>query len=257
MGKNHLDKAKSIKDNEFYTLAEDVKKIFDIIPNKHEYHYILPFNDVNSEFKKYCEQNNLDYSAGTMDYREYEYNIPNALVVSNPPFSMINEIVDFYIRFDIKFILVIPKQALVYKNVFKYWKQWKINPLYVRMDWVKSPDGSKKNIQCYLITNLPTYHFSKTEAGNLNQDLFWTPKRLAKTEYHMFNDTDVYVDKMGADFKNLIHGVNGYKTIYLPITAILTLPVNANRHKCFFNNGVLLENGKKSYKKIVIINEEE
>lgn len=257
MGKNHLDNAKSTKDNEFYTLAEDVKKIFDIIPNKHEYHYILPFNDTNSEFMKYCEQNNLDYTAGTMDYREYEYSVPNALVISTPPFSMINEIIEFYMYFDIKFILVIPKQALVYKNVFKYWKQWKINPLYVRMDWVKRPDGSKKNIQRYLITNLPAYHFSKTETGNLNQDLFWTPKRLAKTEYHMLNDSDVYVDKMGADFKEIIHGVNGYKTIYLPITAILTQTVNANRHKCFFNNGVLLENGKKSFKKIVIINEEE
>ena len=255
MGKDHLERAKAAKDDEFFTLAEDVAKIFDIIPNKHDYHYILPFNDANSEFKKYCEQNNLDYSAGNKDYREYNYSTPNTLVVSNPPFFMINEIIDFYMYFDIKFILVVPKPALVYKNVFKYWKQWKINPLYVRMDWVKRPDGSKKNIQCYLITNLPAYHFSKT--GNLNTGLFWEPKRLAKTEYHMINDTDVYVDKMGADFKKIIHGVNGYKTIYLPISAILTLTVNANRHKCFFNNGVLLENGKKSFKKIVIINEEE
>lgn len=250
MGKNHLD-------NKFYTLAEDVKKIFDIIPNKQDYHYILPFIDGDIEFMKYCEQNNLDYTAGNRDYRKYTYSIvPNALVVSNPPFSMINEIIDFYMYFDIKFILVIPKQALVYKNVFKYWKQWKINPLYVRMDWVKTPEGSKKNVQYCLITNLPTYHFLKEETGNLNTNLFWMPKRLAKTEYHMLNETDVYVDKMGADFKNIIHGVNGYKTIYLPISAILTLTVNANRHKCFFNNGVLLENGKKTYKKIVFINEE-
>ena len=96
MGKDHLDKARTAKDDEFYTLAEDVAKIFYIIPNKHDYHYILPFNDANSEFKKYCEIYNLDYTSGNMDYKDYDYFVPNALVVSNPPFSKFREIINIW-----------------------------------------------------------------------------------------------------------------------------------------------------------------
>ena len=96
MGNVHLDRARAVKDDEFYTLYSDVEKIFEIIPNKKDYHFILPFNDENSEFMKYCEQNNLDYTSVNMDYKDYNYNIPNALVVSNPPFSKFREIINFY-----------------------------------------------------------------------------------------------------------------------------------------------------------------
>ena len=34
MGKDHLERAKLAKDDEFYTLYSDVEKIFDIINNK-------------------------------------------------------------------------------------------------------------------------------------------------------------------------------------------------------------------------------
>ena len=91
MGKDHLEKAKLAKDDEFYTLYSDVEKIFDIIPNKKHYHFILPFNDLHSSFKKYCEINNLEHTSGVGDYKEFNYDIPGALVVSNPPFSKIRE----------------------------------------------------------------------------------------------------------------------------------------------------------------------
>ena len=252
MGRDHLEKAKLAKDDEFYTLAEYVAKIFDIIPNKHDYHYILPFNDANSEFKKYCEQNNLDYTSENKDYKEFNYNIPNALVVSNPPFSKFREIINFYMFYGIKFILVAPQTGLAYSNVFNYWKQWKLNPLFLKIQWFKRPDGSKKNVQCFLLTNLPLYFFNDKKTGNLNTDLFWEPKRLAKTEYHIINDNEIYIDKMGQDFKDFIYSTKfkKYKKIYFPITAILTLTLNANRENCFLNPGLLKENGKQTYKRI-------
>ena len=257
MGKDHLDRAKTAKDDEFYTLAEDVAKIFDIIPNKHDYHYILPFNDVNSEFKKYCEQNNLDYTSGNMEYKDYDYNIHNALVVSNPPFSKFREIINFYMFYGIKFILVTPKHGLTYSNVFNYWKEWKLNPLFLKLTWFKRPDGTKKNVQCFLITNLPLYFFNDKETGNINQNLFWEPKRLQKTEYHIINDNEIYIDKMGQDFKGFIYTGNKYKKIYFPITAISTLTINVNREKCFLNQGLLKENGKRTFKKIEFRREDE
>lgn len=259
MGKDHLERAKAAKDDEFYTLYSDVEKIFEIIPNKKDYHYILPFNDANSSFKKYCEHNNLDYSAGNMEYREYNYNIPGALVVSNPPFSKFREIINFYMFYNIKFILVAPLNGLVYANVRKYWKEWKLNPLFLKINWFERPDGSKKNVQCYLLTNLPLYFFNDKETGNSNQELFWEPKRLQKTEYHLINDNEIYIDKMGQDFKDFIYGTKfkKYKKIYFPITAILTLSINANRENCFFNNGMLKENGKRTFKRIEFRREDE
>ena len=257
MGNDHLERARAAKDDEFYTLYSDVAKIFDIIPNKHDYHYILPFNDANSEFKKYCEINNLDYTSGNMDYLDYDYNMPNALVVSNPPFSNFREIINFYMFYGIKFILVATKNALTYSNVFNYWKEWKLNPLFLEMNWFKRPDGTKKNVQCYLLTNLPLYFFNDKKTGNINQNLFWEPKRLQKTEYHIINDNEIYIDKMGQDFKDFIYTGNKYKKIYFPITSILTLTLNANRENCFLNNGMLKENGKRTFKRIEFRREDE
>ena len=259
MPKDHLDRARATKDDEFYTLYTDVEKIFEIIPNKKDFHFILPFNDVNSEFKKYCEQNNLDYTSGNMDYKDYDYNVPNALVVSNPPFSKFREIINFYMFYGIKFILVATQNALVYSNVFKYWKEWKLNPLFLKMNWFKRPDGTKKNVQCYLITNLPLYFFNDKETGNINQELFWEPKRLQKTEYHIINDKEIYIDKVGQDFKDFIYSTKfkKYKKIYFPISAILTLTLNANRENCFLNNGMLKENGKRTFIRIEFRREDE
>ena len=259
MGKDHLERAKLAKDDEFYTFYSDVEKIFEIIPNKKDYHFILPFNDVNSEFKNYCEQSNLDYTSENKDYKEFDYNKPNALVVSNPPFSKFREIINFYMFYGIKFILVAPRNGLHYVNVFNYWKEWKINPLFLKIDWFKRPDGSKKDVPCHLLTNLPLYFFNDKETGNINQNLFWEPKRLQKTEYHIINENEIFIDKMGQDFKDFIYGTKfkKYKKIYFPITSILSFTINANREKCFLNQGILKENGKRTFSKIEFRREDE
>lgn len=259
MGKDHLERAKAAKDDEFYTLYTDVEKIFDILPDKKDYHFILPFNDENSSFKKYCEINGLDYTTGNIDYKHFNYNISNALVVSNPPFSKFREIINFYMFYGIKFILVAPHNGLTYTNVFNYWKEWKLNPLFLKIQWFKRPDGSKKNVQCYLITNLPLYFFNDKETGNINQELFWEPKRLEKTEYHIINDNEIYIDKMGQDFKDFIYSTKfkKYKKIYFPITSILTLTINANRENCFLKQGMLKENGKRTFIRIEFRREDE
>ena len=257
MGNVHLEKAKLTKDDEFYTLYSDVEKIFEIIPNKKDYHFILPFNDGNSSFKKFCEINNLEYTSENKDYKEFNYNIPNALVVSNPPFSKFREIINFYMFYGIKFILVAPLNGLTYSNVFNYWKEWKLNPLFLRIDWFKRPDGTKKDMNCFLLTNLPLYFFNDKETGNIKQNLFWEPKRLQKTEYHVINDNEIYIDKMGQDFKDFIYTGNKYKKIYFPIRVILTLTLNANRENCFINHGMLKENGKRTFKRIEFRREDE
>ena len=259
MGKDHLERAKLSKDDEFYTLYSDVEKIFEIIPNKKDYHFILPFNDENSSFKNYCEINNLEYTFENKDYKEFNYNMPNALVVSNPPFSKFREIINFYMFYGIKFILVAPQTGLTYSNVFNYWKEWKLNPLFLKIPWFKRPDGSKKNAQCFLITNLPLYFFIDKETGNINQNLFWEPKRIQKTEHHIINDNEIFIDKIGQDFKDFIYSTKfkNYKKIYFPITAILTLTINANRENCFLNHGMLKENGKRTFKRIEFRREDE
>ena len=64
---------------------------------------------------------------------------------------------------------------------------------------------------------------------------------------------------MGQDFKDFIYSTKfkKYKKIYFPITAILTLTLNANRENCFINNGLPLENGKRTFKKIEFRREDE
>lgn len=260
MPKDHLDKARIKKDDEFYTLYTDVEKIFDIIPDKEKYTFILPFNDVGSSFFKYCEINNLKSVSGFGDYKDFDYNIPNALVVSNPPFSKFREIINFYMFYDIKFILVFPMHAVTYSNVFKFWKEWKINYLYTRIEIFKGPDGEKRRgPACHLITNLPSFYFCSKKTQNINQELFWEPKRLAKSEYHIINDNEIYIDKMGQDFKDFIYGskFKKYKKLYFSIRAILTLAFAASRDNCFINNGMLKENGKRTFKRLEFRREDE
>ena len=82
--------------------------------------------------------------------------------------------------------------------------------------------------------------------------MLWEKKKKKKTEYHVINDNEIHSDKTGQDFKDFIYGTKfkKYKKIYFPITAILTLTINANRENCFLNNGMLKENGKQTYKRI-------
>ena len=57
---------------------------------------------------------------------------------------------------------------------------------------------------------------------------------------------------MGQDFKDFIYSTKfkKYKKIYFTVPAILTLTLNANRENCFLNNGMLKENGKRTFKRI-------
>ena len=106
-------------------------------------------------------------------------------------------------------------------------------------------------MQAFLITNLPLYYFTDPKTGNINQNLFWEPKRLQSTEYHFINDNEIFIDKMGQDFKDFIYSTkfNNYKKIYFPITAILTLTINANREYCFISKKLTID-GKQRFVRV-------
>ena len=64
---------------------------------------------------------------------------------------------------------------------------------------------------------------------------------------------------MGQDFKDFIYSTKfkKHKKIYFPITTILTLTLNANRENCFLIQGLLKENGKRTFRKIEFRREDE
>ena len=103
-----LKKAKELKNDEFYTLRDDVEKIFNnFAPLLKHYDFTridLPFDGDESEFTKYCKDNNLNYHNTYGDYRNHNY-AKNGVVISNPPFSLLREIINFYMKHNIKFIL--------------------------------------------------------------------------------------------------------------------------------------------------------
>lgn len=76
------------------------------------------------------------------------------VIVTNPPFSLIREWMDYIMPMGIKYLFVCPFYAMAYVNVFEYAKRGKV---FFIPHWVKKFDNNPKRLgNTGWITNLPT-----------------------------------------------------------------------------------------------------
>lgn len=140
MSKVNLDRAKTARNDEFYTLYEDIEKEMShydarLFKGKRIY---CNCDGPESNFVRYFTDNydrlglagirntwlGMD-GKGNGDFRSEEclkFLKEADIVVSNPPFSLFREYVDLLMQYKKKFIILGNMNAVTYKNIFSLFK---------------------------------------------------------------------------------------------------------------------------------------
>lgn len=241
-----LNKAKKEKNDEYYTLYDDVQKIFEHL-NKDvfdKYRIILPFNDVQSGFRLFCIRQKINYEVVFKDYKNHSYT-NNDLVISNPPFSKLKEIVDYFISKNIKFILIIPLTSFSYKNIFNYWKNGFVRFINMSIERFLSQDGNRKHVQCHLLTNLNEQEYPS---------IFWIPKK-SNCKYDVLLRNEIIFNSTCKCFEEHINEFKHSK-ICFPITFLKTRYAFENKTKLEIRYDIIKLSGTRYFNRIGIRNEE-
>lgn len=175
-----LHKAKTEKNDEFYTQYEDIEK--ELLHYKDDLkgkRVLLPCNDANknsNNFYMYLKNNFNFYglkSIKALEYRPWamgrvltfdgikeekdelmgsgSYNSPEALefvdevdiVITNPPFSVAKDFLNLLVRKNKDFILVVPQTVLNLVSLFPYVQSYKIHTGFTSIkNFKKNSDGS-------------------------------------------------------------------------------------------------------------------
>lgn len=185
MTNKNLNRAKRVKNDEFYTRIEDIA--LEVSKHRSYFHgksVLCNCNDVGSAFYQYFHDNfyelglknliavsygsnatKVEYNStetkllGNGDFRSKEcIELLNEvdIVVTNPPFSLFREYIDILMAHKKKFLIVGNLNAIKYSNVFPLLMENKICLGYNNINKFVQSDGSIKkfgNIVWY--TNLP------------------------------------------------------------------------------------------------------
>ena len=187
----NLNRAKKLKNDEYYTFYQDVEKIFNNLNIDLKDKIIdLPFDGQKSNFLKYCKDNKINYNIDNkFDYKNFNYS-KNGIVISNPPFSIYREILRFFMLKNIKFVLIFPLNFVTVKEFIYYFNEKK---LFLNREPIKKFFNNESNnleVPCYLFSNFeeafkkvkyfePKIKEEKSEILNEDQlSLFEKPKYM-------------------------------------------------------------------------------
>ena len=143
--------------DEFYTKYEDVEMCldnFDLAGLK----IWLPFDNNKSAFVKYCKRKGLNFKNTSDDYKNHldkEFKWCDC-VISNPPFSLYQEIWQDLSLPNKKFLLLAPLLAIERPYIFKAFKNKEINIFNIYNSMIfDTPENKEKSINCIWLTNMP------------------------------------------------------------------------------------------------------
>lgn len=226
------------RSDEFYTLKEDIKAICEMTrANWQDKKVYLPFDSLESEFYKYfkgeLEKGNIRVLLNkTIEQgKEVIYNngkkssfddidilhLSNVVVVSNPPFSTLSNILKFYTRKNlfndvVDYILVVP---LLFANklFIELLKQGKVYYLDYLIKKFNTPSGAIGEVACNVITTFKQSSIlHKVAKANANPLYYiYDEKDLNKTPYPFYNIKSG-IDTSKKDY--IIVSVNLLKYVY-------------------------------------------
>jgi hypothetical protein len=160
MNNKNLNVAKKQKNDEFYTLYEDVEAELS--------HYTQYFHDKliycncdtdDSAFVKYFKNNNYNVINTSDDFR-FPKNIEllkeSDIVVTNPPFSLFRDYVSQLMEYNKKFLIIGNKNSISYKEIFPLLQSNKIWLGINSPDEFDTPNGRTTKLKglCRWFTNL-------------------------------------------------------------------------------------------------------
>lgn len=226
----NLNKARQAKDDEFYTLVPDVAYMFEKISsnyNLNNYTIDLPFDGEQSEFYKYAVKNKLKVNIDCkFDYKKFNYS-DNGIVISNPPFSQYRDILKFFIKKKINFVLVAPLN-LLWSSVFvEYFNNFMVSIDYYAINKFIRPDGSIASVPCVVITNLKWYKVNHwiPVGGFVSVKDFndWSNEMMKSEQLTLFEVPEYKtINKSGLE--------PGVHNVYYPITYIMSEYTHTHRN---------------------------
>jgi len=196
MSNKHLHKAKTNKNDEFYTQTADIEKELKYYKDNFENKIVYCNCDDprKSNFTKYFQNNfkklklkkvistYLD-SKGNGDFRSpecIEFLKESDVVVTNPPFSLFREYVAQLVEYDKNFLIIGYQNAIGYKKIFPLIKENKLWLGYNRVKNFDQPDGVVKKMGNVL-------WFTNLKHKKRNEDLCLC-KKYTPEEYHKYDN---------------------------------------------------------------------
>lgn len=184
----HISRAARVKNDEFYTRREDIEKELKNYTEffKDKVVYCCADAPDKSQFYKYFKENysklglngliathyikggvsertNFDgikevrtpIDDGNMLRGECLWILQEAdIVVTNPPFSLLRELIELLMMYEKDFILVCPLTSLSYVKLVGYIKENKLRPGFTRLDHF---DNTDKIVTCRWVTTLDVH----------------------------------------------------------------------------------------------------
>ena len=275
MANKNLTRAKSEKNDEFYTQLADIEKEL-IHYKQHFYGKVVYLNcdTIESNFYKYFVDNQEElgikkiyrtsYSEG-IDFRSdlaLDFLKEADIVVTNPPFSLFREYIAQLMEYNKKFLVVGNMNAITYKEIFPLIKngdiwlgvnsnktlEFKLPDSYTK--WNKIENGSK-----YGKVPAITW-YTNLEHHKRNEKLILYKKYNAE-EYPKYDNYDAIEVSKTKDIPIDYSGAMGvpisFLTKYNPeqfeiVGQMATTKIDE------FNQGYPFVNGKKIYARILIKN---
>ena len=223
-----LNKAKEVKNDEFYTRYEDIEFLLNF---KDQFKYKVVYCNCDdpsfSNFYKFFKINftklglkrlistyksdepyRYDYDGineikTPIESGLFEYNSDiinefkdDIIVITNPPFSLMRLYINFIMNLDVKFMIIAPTTIIGVKIFFEYFKQNKIK--VIPSQRIKKFINSDKESNCCWITNLNFTHLNATKIKFTNTNIDYYKK--------LFGTDIIIIDSINniPDYKGLM-----------------------------------------------------
>lgn len=167
MSSEKLRKAKIEKNDEFYTRLETVVEELQYYEKELKDKVVLcNCNDKGKAFEEYFK-NDENIKELIVTEGRFQDNIEALkradIVVTNPPFSILNEFINLLIKYKKDFIIIIPLTALGNNNIFKLIKEGKVETGYTNTSSFFSKDRKIISSPCCWLQNVKFGEKKKNE----------------------------------------------------------------------------------------------
>ena len=120
---------KHVKNDEWYTTMPIVELMYSLLKPTDKDVIMCPFDTDKSNFVKYAKNNNLLVMYGMNDWLESDYEYD--LLITNPPFSIKDKVIEKCLETGLPSVLVLPIEAMGGVKRHELYKTWGYPTIYV------------------------------------------------------------------------------------------------------------------------------
>ena len=164
-----LNRAKKKRDDEFYTQYKTVEKmLLPFLSNIRNLKVCCAFDSYDSAFCEYMRKNSISYTYTSSRFGTPEWDeivVDSDIVITNPPFSIFNSIIQHLASINKDFILIAPVNSLIYQNVFRLIKSGLVQVNHLGTTEFLRPDKNTVRLSnCVILSTISLNHpFHRTE----------------------------------------------------------------------------------------------